>query len=61
MHHNEKQDGRKVDQEAKSKGLLRQAPGRRAYAIATNAGEEVIASHSAGIISNEAFWVNARQ
>jgi hypothetical protein len=55
VHHNEKQDGRKVDQEAKSEGLLRQALSRRAYTIATRAREDLTASYSAGIITDEAF------
>ena len=43
-----------TEEKAKSEGLLRQALGRRAYTIATRGSEDVIASHSAGIISDEA-------
>ena len=43
-----------TEEKAKSEGLLRQALGRRAYSIANRASEDVIASHSAGIISDEA-------
>ena len=40
--------------EAESRGLLARATGRRGYAIATNGSEDLIASHSAGKLSDEA-------
>ena len=40
--------------EAESRGLLARAAGRRGYAIATNGSEDLIASHSAGKLSDEA-------